>query len=163
MKLTRECEIAIGILICCARRPTETVNVRDAATFVNATVHHANRVTVQLVRTGYLESVRGKGGGIRPIGAADQISVGGIIRHMQPQLSPRKTRFENLGLEVLLGEAMDAAFYALDGFTIADLAGTGSGNRFACLTCAARGILRPFHRSKTRRVKICKAEVALWG
>jgi Rrf2 family nitric oxide-sensitive transcriptional repressor len=88
------------------------------------------KVVHGLARKGYLNTVRGKNGGLRLARAPEQIRVGAVVRDMEPELGvagclqgrPGYCRIEECcGLRRALREATDAFLAALDRYTIADL------------------------------------------
>lgn len=119
--MSRQCEIAIDILIFCGRRPEKLVRTQDAATFANATRDHAHQVAVQLVQKGLLIGVRGRPGGIRLARHANDIRVGEVVRLMEPSLKDVAEPADGGLFHSIVKQAFGAAFDALDDFTIADL------------------------------------------
>ena len=69
MRLTRQAEIAVQVLALCERSGAgpgsgRAITTRQAAGFAGTTKDHAAQVVARLVRDGWLESVRGRGGGL---------------------------------------------------------------------------------------------------
>ncbi len=147
MKLTRNCEVGIGLLIYCAYRPGVLVKTNDAAAYAGGTLPQAHQQTLRLVRAGYLESLRGKSGGIRLAKNADQMILSDVIRLLQPQLSHRKARFGNAGFDIVMNEIMRSSFCILDSFTIADLVAEEPGSRFTNSTTPAQNNLKPLSQN----------------
>jgi Rrf2 family nitric oxide-sensitive transcriptional repressor len=87
------------------------------------------KVVHQLAKSGVIESVRGKGGGIRLALPPEEISVGRVIRlaegdgaivecfsdHNNCRIAP------NCKLAGVLSRAFDALYASLDQYTLADL------------------------------------------
>ena len=91
------------------------------------------KVVNKLGQQGYLDTIRGKGGGIRLARSPEQIRVGAIVRETEEDLavmgaSPKPGFCRIEGCCVLrraLREATLAFLQTLDGYTLADLSGAG--------------------------------------
>lgn len=153
MRVSRRCEIAIDLLVFCARSPEEVVRTSSAAEFANTTVHFTHQVMLQLVRAGMLGSIRGQQGGIRLARRANHIVVGEVVRLMEPSPPAAQTPLRSPMFRRIVEEAAHAAFNMFDAFTIADLVEGPSSARLACLNCEYRALLRepPRPQSRDRR------------
>lgn len=92
--------------------------------------HHLTHVVHQLGLKGYIETVRGKGGGLRLARAPDQIVIGHVVRDMEPGFElaecfrPGNTScrlFPRCALIPALAEAGEAFLASLDRHTLADM------------------------------------------
>lgn len=85
MKLTHYSDYALRCLIFLAVMPKqgELCNINDIAQAYNISKSHLTKIIHQLGRLGYIESSRGKGGGIRLAKAPSQINIGQLIRHTE--------------------------------------------------------------------------------
>lgn len=92
--------------------------------------NHLMKVVHKLGALGYLETVRGKGGGIRLAKPADQINIGEVVRHTEDDMALVDCLHPSGGtccirpdcrLRRALQEALDAFMSVLDGYTLADL------------------------------------------
>jgi Rrf2 family nitric oxide-sensitive transcriptional repressor len=92
--------------------------------------NHLTKIVHQLGKAHYIETVRGRSGGIRLAKPADSISVGKIIRLMEsPSVLVECFPGGKQGcvispackLKHVLAEAEDAFYTYLDGFTLADV------------------------------------------
>lgn len=83
MRLTNYSDYALRSLIYLAVRPTpETLaNISDIASSYHISKSHLTKIIHQLGQLGYIESVRGKGGGIRLAVAPKDINLGVLIKH----------------------------------------------------------------------------------
>jgi Rrf2 family nitric oxide-sensitive transcriptional repressor len=91
------------------------------------------KVVHQLGKLGYLETVRGRSGGIALARAASAIRIGAVVRDMEEStLVPCFARAALPGeggcridgacrLKGMLTEALQAFFTVLDGYTLADI------------------------------------------
>lgn len=82
---------------------------------------------MHLVRFGYVDAVRGKGGGIRLSSPAEQIALVDIVRHFETTLQPINCNeqpcriIRGCKLKGLLEGAMQAFLSALTGYSLADI------------------------------------------
>jgi Rrf2 family nitric oxide-sensitive transcriptional repressor len=92
--------------------------------------HHLTRVVHHLGLKGYLETVRGKGGGFRLARRPDQIRIGDLVRDTETGFElaecfrPGDSSCRLLpacGLKSVLAEAGRAFLATLDRYTLADL------------------------------------------
>ena len=91
------------------------------------------KVVHQLGRQGYIETVRGKGGGIRLARAAGEIVIGDVVRHSEGDFALAECFARDAQcrivpscrLQGVLGEALAALLAVLDGYTLADLLAGG--------------------------------------
>lgn len=86
MRLTNYSDYALRSLIYLAVRPTpETLaNISDIASSYHISKSHLTKIIHQLGQLGYIESVRGKGGGIRLAVAPKDINLGVLIKQIEP-------------------------------------------------------------------------------
>ena len=126
MRLTRYSDYAIRVLLYLGSQPDDRLcSIGDIARSYGISQNHLMKVVNDLVRAGYLESVRGRSGGIRLARAAAQINVGGVIGHTEGGfdlvdcgscvIAPA------CGLTGALHEALAAFMAVLDGYTLEGL------------------------------------------
>ena len=85
MRLTSYSDFALRSLIYLAVKPTanEIVNIADIADSYRISKNHLTKVIHQLGKLGYIDTVRGKNGGIRLSMHPKQINIGQLIRHTE--------------------------------------------------------------------------------
>lgn len=160
MYLTRQTEIAIGILTICGTAPSRKVQTRYLAARVGTSKDHAAQVVAVLVRNGLLTSERGRGGGVRSAARPETIPLAEVIRLTQPELvcdTAGMSRFHESGTPALDAiMTASATFFAqlIYRFTIADLLATSSEGRIACLDC---GLINPARRSRAPEARSSNA------
>lgn len=126
MYLTRESEIAIGILTNCIHETEEAHTTRKLAHRLGVTKDHAARVVAILVRNGFLQSKRGRAGGVVLKVDPESLSVGMILRATQPAIvkRPRRRKTNSScteGIFHMLAEATSEYFIELaDTYRLAD-------------------------------------------
>ena len=130
MQLTRYSDYSLRVLIYLAVRETELATIEDIAAAYGISKGHLMKVVHQLGRAGYVETVRGRGGGLRLARPPEEIGVGAVVRRMEDRMAlvecfdpkANRCRIEPVcGLRVALHEALDAFLQTLDGYTLADL------------------------------------------
>ena len=94
--------------------------------------NHLTKVAHQLGLAGYVDTVRGKGGGLRLAKPAERIGLGEVVRRTEPDMALVPC-FEPIcapcpivpacGLRGALHEARAAFLAVLDRYTLADLTG----------------------------------------
>jgi len=129
MHLTTYTDYSLRVLIRLALTPDELTTIAQIAAAYGISEHHLMKVVHQLGLAGYIETTRGRGGGIRLKKKAADIKVGEVVRHMEPDLALVEC-FRPDGccaiasacmLTSLLGTALEAFLAVLDHHTLADL------------------------------------------
>lgn len=130
MRLTDYTDYTLRVLIYCASNPQRRVTISEIADAYSISRNHLTRIVHDLGRQGVLETVRGRGGGLRLLRAPAGITVGEIVRRSEPdfvmaecfdarrnhcRLSP------HCRLRRALNRALEAYFAELDGVTIEDI------------------------------------------
>jgi Rrf2 family nitric oxide-sensitive transcriptional repressor len=130
MQLTRYSDYSLRVLMYLAVRPEYLATIAEIAGAYGISRAHLMKVVHQLGRAGFVDTVRGRGGGIQLARAPEQISIGGVVRRTEDKLaivecfepSTSQCRIESAcGLRGVLEEALDAFLGTLDRYTLADL------------------------------------------
>ncbi len=131
MRLTQYSNFTLRTLQLIALRAPEIVTVDDVARAHGISKAHLVKVAGELARRGYIETIRGRRGGMRLARPAEEVTVGEIIRWTEAPLelvecfNPETNTCPLLGLCHLsrgLHRAMRAFLSVLDDLTIADIA-----------------------------------------
>lgn len=105
--------------------------IQEIADTYNISKNHLMKVTYDLGKLGYIETIRGRGGGIRLAINPSEVSVGEIVRHTEEdfQIVECFDKDKNMcviapGCELkhVLNEALQAYLAVLDKYTLADVA-----------------------------------------
>jgi len=129
MRLTTYTDYSLRVLTRLALQPEELVTIAEIARAYGISEHHLMKVVHQLGIAGYVETVRGHGGGMRLAKPAAEIVVGDVVRRTEPDFGLVDC-FRTSGscviepacaLSGLLGEALGAFLDVLDRHTLADL------------------------------------------
>jgi len=131
MKLTQYTDYSLRVLIFLgALEEDERVNVQEIASIYHISKHHLTKVVHNLGKLGLIETMRGRGGGIRLDKKPDQINIGWLIRqteedfHLVECFNPEENGCvinSACTLKGILNQALEAYFATLDRFTLADL------------------------------------------
>jgi Rrf2 family nitric oxide-sensitive transcriptional repressor len=130
MQLTRFTDYSLRVLIYLGSHPDTLATVAGIAEEYGISRHHLTRVVHQLGVKGYIETARGKGGGLRLARRPDQIRIGDVVRDMETGFElaecfrPGDTACRLLpacALKPVLAAAGRAFLSSLDRNTLADL------------------------------------------
>lgn len=85
MQLTSFTDYALRTLIFLASLPEdELTNITEVTDLFGVSRNHMVKVINRLGQLGYVHTVRGKNGGIRLMKPASEITVGGVVRDLEP-------------------------------------------------------------------------------
>jgi Rrf2 family nitric oxide-sensitive transcriptional repressor len=132
MRLTSFTDYTLRVLIYLGahREEGRLATIGDIAAAYGISENHLKKVVHHLGREGHVETIRGKGGGMRLARAPEQIRIGDVVRGAEEDLAivecyqrggyrcPIESACRLAGL---LGRALDAFFEVLDSRTLADL------------------------------------------
>lgn len=137
MLLTRETEIAIAMLVACAHAGNRRLQTREAAAETGASKAHASKVAYLLRRAGLVTSMRGRYGGIKLAMPARSISLGAVLRNMQPKQIPALQRRSNglTQLDTVIEDSWLSFALLMDRLTIEDLLARRGPSPVACHNC----------------------------
>lgn len=125
MKLTRYTDYALRVLIHLAVHENELVSIGRIASRYLISQNHLMKVVQNLSRAGFVETVRGRNGGLRLARPAAQINVGDLVRHTEGGFDLVECGgcviAPACGLPRVLAEATKAFLSVLDSYTIGDL------------------------------------------
>ncbi|WP_417840194.1 RrF2 family transcriptional regulator [Tritonibacter scottomollicae] len=125
MKLNQTTDYALRILIFLASKPEELHSIETLSRIYRLPHSSLMKIVSELVRQGFVTSVRGRYGGIKLGQAASEITVGQVVRDMEESF-----KVANCGecviqpqcaLQEVFVEAVNAFLSVLDRSTIADL------------------------------------------
>jgi Rrf2 family nitric oxide-sensitive transcriptional repressor len=130
MQLTTYSDYSLRVLMYLAVRTTDLATIEEIAATYDISKDHLTKVVHQLGLAGYVQTIRGRGGGLRLAREPEQIRVGEVIRRTEANMAlvecfdPQEglCRIEPAcGLRLALEEALGAFFRTLDGYSLADL------------------------------------------
>lgn len=132
MRLTHFTNYSLRMLQYAALRGDKVSRITDIAMIHRASVHHMIKVANLLGREGYLETLRGRSGGVRLARPAETITVGEVVRITEAPLELAECFNEETNTCPLIGNchlsrtwrrALEAFLAVLDDVTVADIAG----------------------------------------
>lgn len=129
MRLTQYTDFSLRVLIYLGVNREARSTIRSISEAYGISQNHLMKVVQQLAAAGHIQSRRGKGGGIRLAREPTQISIGQVVRDMEPDFGLVEClRPENAcvittacALPGILGQAQSAFMNTLDHYTLADL------------------------------------------
>ncbi len=103
--------------------------IAEIATFYKISENHLMKVVHQLGSHGYIETVRGKGGGMRLKHLPKKINIGDVIRSMETDLALVECMKKGSKCQIhsactlkgILNEALEGMFLILNKYTLEDI------------------------------------------
>lgn len=134
MNLTLFTDYALRVLIYTANQPDgKLVQVDEIARVYGISRNHLTKAVHRLGQMGYLETVRGRGGGMRLALPARDIRVGDVVRAVEDDFAvvgcfanDSCVLLPGCRLKRALGEAVDAFLETLNRYTLADIAASAA-------------------------------------
>lgn len=129
MKLTSFTDYTLRVLMYLALEPDKLSTIQGIAQAYDISENHLMKVVHHLAKTGVVESLRGKGGGIRLALPAEKIRIGQIVKEAEGS-QPIVECFSdhdtccitpNCKLAGVLARAFTALYDSLDQYTLADM------------------------------------------
>ena len=129
MHITRYTDYSLRVLIYLAVQGDGLATIQEIADSYGISKNHLMKVVHQLNLKGYIESVRGKNGGLRLHRKPEDINVGVLIRETEPDMALVECFSADnhccitpvCGLKHALFDALQAFLATLDEYTLADL------------------------------------------
>jgi Rrf2 family nitric oxide-sensitive transcriptional repressor len=125
MRLTRYTDYSLRVLIHLALHDGRLCSIGEIARTYDISHNHLMKVVNALSRDGFVETVRGRSGGMRLARAAEEISVGDVVRHTEEGFELSECSGCSLspacGLTGVLAEGVAAMLRVFDAYTVADL------------------------------------------
>ncbi len=144
MRLTAMTDYALRLLMHVAQHPQRLCTIAEVARAYAISEAHLMKVTHRLALGGWLETVRGKGGGMRLARAPQDIHLGAVVRSMEPDFAlveclvtpaegaagtcagqgaaPSGCRLDGCcALSGVIAGALQSFMHHLDGHTLADV------------------------------------------
>lgn len=130
MRLTIRTNLATRVLMACAVNEGLIVRTADIAGKCNASTNHLLQVVNLLQTSGFIETIRGRSGGLRLARLAELISIGQVFRVFEAGV-PFAECFDpaanscplsgDCRLRDYIGRALESFYHELDMVTLADL------------------------------------------
>ncbi|MBN8239024.1 BadM/Rrf2 family transcriptional regulator [Marinobacter nauticus] len=129
MHITRYTDYSLRVLIYLAAEGDRLATIQEIADSYDISKNHLMKVVHQLNKKGYIETIRGKKGGMRLHMAPQDINIGILVRETEQDLSIVECFSSKnackitpvCGLKSMFGEALKAFLEVLDRYTLADV------------------------------------------
>jgi Rrf2 family transcriptional regulator, nitric oxide-sensitive transcriptional repressor len=132
MRLTQWSDYSLRVLMYCAASAgrSQPVTITEIAEAHAISRSHLTKIVMRLAALGWIETTRGRGGGLRLARPARELSVGAVLRATETDralvecFEPASNTCRIDGrcrLKGALGRALDRFFTELDGVTLDDL------------------------------------------
>ncbi len=149
MELTHLTDYALRVLMYAGVHDQRRVTMREIATAYDISLEHLRKVVHQLAALGYIETSRGRGGGLWLAQAPDRIGLGAVVNAFERSMEivdcdrqPCALR-GNCALKGAFEDARDAFMQRLNAYTLDDLMGNaGTRDRLHQLEQPVHGPLQ---------------------
>lgn len=130
MRLTLYTDYALRLLTYVALKGERLTTIQEIAEAYEISHNHLTKVTTELGRAGVIETLRGRGGGLRLARAPEEINIGALVRRMEDdsqhvecfQAATNNCRISpSCKLRHALRLALESYYEVLDEMTLADL------------------------------------------
>jgi Rrf2 family nitric oxide-sensitive transcriptional repressor len=130
MRLTNYTDYSLRVLMYLAVRPGQLATIEEISQAYGISKAHLMKVVHELGRGGFLETIRGRGGGIRLVQSPEDITIGDVVRQAEEKMdlvecfdpATSACKIEPVcGLRGVLEDALDSFLATLDGHTLADV------------------------------------------
>ena len=129
MRLTTMTDYSMRLLMYVAQHPEHLCTIAEVARAYDISEAHLMKITHQLGLSGWLETVRGKGGGMRLAAAPADINLGAVVRSIEPDFFLVECLGSgavclltgNCRLTSIVSGALQSFMQHLDRHTLADL------------------------------------------
>jgi len=135
MRLTKQTNYALRIMMYCAANNGKLSQIPEIASAYNLSEAFLFKILKPIVKHGFVESIRGRNGGIRLARPASEIKLSEVVRITEDNFAMADCfdadgtdcpLLDHCGLNSALREALDAFFAVLDKYTIDDIANNHS-------------------------------------
>ena len=126
MHLSTFTDYSLRTLFLASANPERLVTLAEISSYYQISIDHLRKVVHNLAKAGYLETQRGKYGGIRLARSPANINLGDLVRHTEgagPLIDCQGTCAlpPLCRLKDVLNEALGAFFTVMDSYTLEDL------------------------------------------
>lgn len=129
MRLTLHTDYALRLLLFLGMNEARRVSIHEVAQVYDISENHLIKIAHRLGQAGFIETTRGRGGGLRLGRKPNDINIGDVVRFTEDDMA-LVACFQNgqsclltgaCRLQGVLGEALGAFMSVLDRQTLADL------------------------------------------
>ena len=129
MQLTLHTDYALRVLIFLTQKRKDLATISEVSDFYQISRNHLVKVVHHLAGAGFIQTTRGKHGGMKLARAPELISIGDVVRRMEPnfdivecfnETAPNCVVSPACALKSVLFQAGNEFLQVLDRFTLAD-------------------------------------------
>jgi Rrf2 family transcriptional regulator, nitric oxide-sensitive transcriptional repressor len=152
VRLTRYTDFAIRVMLYLAAYDDRLCSIGEIAEAYGISQNHLMKVASDLAGSDYVQSLRGRGGGLRLARPASQINIGQMIRHTEGKvdlvgcgacvLAPA------CGMVCIFKDAVENFFVTLEQYSLADIMTKGQPERLRLILAPGE---RPAKQSRSGR------------
>ncbi|MCM2340422.1 Rrf2 family transcriptional regulator [Rhodoferax sp.] len=136
MRLTVMSDYAIRLLMYVAQHPERLCTISEVARAYEISEAHLMKITHQLALAGWLETVRGKGGGMRLATRPEQVNLGAVVRSIEPDFAIVECLSGSSACQLsnacqltgIMSGALQSFMSYLNRYTLADLLAQGTAS-----------------------------------
>ena len=129
MRLTTMSDYAMRLLMYVAQHPERLCTISEVAQAYGISEAHLMKITHRLALAGWLETVRGKGGGMRLATAPREIKLGAVVRSIESDFALVECLASDTACQLngtcqltdIINGALQSFMHYLDRYTLADL------------------------------------------
>jgi len=129
MRLTTMSDYAMRLLMYVGQHPDRLCTIAEVARAYDISEAHLTKITHQLSLAGWLETVRGKGGGMRLATMPQAIVLGAVVRSIEPDFNVVECLTHDTNCQLanschltgIINGALQSFMQYLDRYTLADL------------------------------------------
>jgi Rrf2 family transcriptional regulator, nitric oxide-sensitive transcriptional repressor len=131
MRLTYYSDYSLRVLLYLTTQNEKLSNIKEIADVYQISKNHLMKITHNLGKLGYIETIRGRNGGIRLAKKPEDINVGEVVRKTEEDFYVVECFDKDhntcvitsvCSLKHMLNEALDAFLSVLDKYTLEDIA-----------------------------------------
>lgn len=140
MRLTAYTDYSLRVLIFLGLHTNRLSTIQEIAKSYNISKNHLMKIVHQMGQAGIVTTVRGRNGGLKLAKSPEDISIGDVVRLMEPDFhivecfNPESDscQISNVcGLKSILNNALQSYYVELDNYTLADVIRPGASLRMA--------------------------------
>ncbi|WP_077623590.1 Rrf2 family transcriptional regulator [Sediminibacillus massiliensis] len=131
MKLTRFTDYSLRVLMFLATRPdNQLVQIKTISSIYNISHNHLMKIIYELGKLGYVETTRGRNGGLKLAKPPAEINIGEVVRKTEEDFfvvecfdpsTDSCILTDACRLQGVLKKALDAFLATLDAYTLGDM------------------------------------------
>jgi Rrf2 family nitric oxide-sensitive transcriptional repressor len=131
MRLTAYTDYSLRVLIYLGLQEHRLATISELSETYGLSANHLMKIIHNLGKLGYIETVRGRGGGMKLAGAPEEINLGQVVRQTESDFAVTECFDADrradcvitpaCRLQLVLGKAVEAFLDVLDNHTLADL------------------------------------------